>query len=65
MSLAVLVAVAAPPDPVTRAAAQAAARAELSKRAYHRNDPSLIDRGLAWLLKGLSWKGSGRSMREA
>jgi hypothetical protein len=53
MSLAVLVAVGAPPDPVTRAAAQAAARAELSKRAYHRNDPSLIDRGLVWLLKKL------------
>ena len=53
MSLAVLVAVGTPPDPVTRAAAQAAARAELSKRAYHRNDPSLIDRGLVWLLKKL------------
>lgn len=53
MSLAALVAVAAPPDPVTRAAAQAAARAELAKRAYHRNDPSLIDRGLEWFLKKL------------
>lgn len=53
MSLAVLVAAGSPPDPVTRAAAQAAARAELAKRAYHRNDPSLIDRGLVWLLKKL------------
>ena len=41
------------PDPVTRGGAQAAARAELSKRAYHRNDPSLVDRGLKWLLKRL------------
>jgi hypothetical protein len=42
-----------PPDPVTRTAAQAAAKAELSKRAYHRNDPSLIDRGIEWLGKKL------------
>jgi Domain of unknown function (DUF4129) len=53
MSPAVLVAVGTAPDPVTRAAAQAAARAELAKRAYHRGDPSLIDRGLEWLLKKL------------
>jgi len=54
MSLAVWAAVGTPPDPVTRAAAQAAARAELAKRAYHRDDPSLIDRGLEWLIKKLS-----------
>jgi uncharacterized protein DUF4129 len=42
-----------PPDPVTRTAAQAAAKAELSKRAYHRNDPSFIDRGIQWLGKKL------------
>jgi uncharacterized membrane protein len=41
------------PDPVTRGGAQAAARAELAKRAYHRNDPSVVDRGLQWLLKRL------------
>ncbi|HEY3924406.1 MAG TPA: DUF4129 domain-containing protein [Acidothermaceae bacterium] len=41
------------PNPVTRGSAQAAARAELSKRAYHRNDPSVVDRGLEWLLKRL------------
>ena len=41
------------PSPVTRGGAQAAARAELAKRAYHRNDPSLVDRGLEWLLKRL------------
>jgi Domain of unknown function (DUF4129) len=44
---------AGPPSPVTRGGAQAAARAELAKRAYHRNDPSLVDRGLEWLLKKL------------
>jgi len=43
-----------PPDPVTRGGAQAAARAELAKRAYHRGDPSLIDKGLEWLLKKLA-----------
>lgn len=43
----------APPAPVTRDGAQAAARSELSKRAYHRNDPSLIERGVVWLLKKL------------
>jgi len=42
-----------PPDPVTRDGAQAAARAELAKRAYHKNDPSLVDRGIEWLLKKL------------
>lgn len=42
-----------PPAPVTRGGAQAAARAELAKRGYHRNDPSLIDRGFEWLLKRL------------
>jgi len=41
------------PNPVTRGSAQQAARAELAKRAYHRNDPSLVDRGLEWLLKRL------------
>jgi uncharacterized membrane protein len=41
------------PNPVTRGSAQEAARAELAKRAYHRNDPSLVDRGLEWLLKRL------------
>jgi uncharacterized membrane protein len=41
------------PIPVTRGSAQEAARAELAKRAYHRNDPSLVDRGLEWLLKRL------------
>jgi Domain of unknown function (DUF4129) len=46
-------ATAGPPNPVTRDGAQAAARAELAKRGYHRNDPSLIDRGLEWLLKRL------------
>jgi hypothetical protein len=46
-------ATAGPPNPVTRGGAQAAARAELAKRAYHRNDPSLPDRGLEWLLKRL------------
>ena len=43
----------APPAPVTRDGAQSAARSELSKRAYHRNDPSLFERGLVWLLKRL------------
>ncbi|HEY5201535.1 MAG TPA: DUF4129 domain-containing protein [Acidothermaceae bacterium] len=38
---------------MTRGSAQQAARAELAKRAYHRNDPSLVDRGLEWLLKRL------------
>lgn len=46
-------ATAGPPNPITRGSAQAAARAELAKRGYHRNDPSLIDRGLEWLLKRL------------
>jgi hypothetical protein len=46
-------AAAGPPNPVTRGSAQAAARAELAKRAYHRNDPSLVDRGIDWLLKRL------------
>jgi hypothetical protein len=46
-------ATAGPPNPVTRGGAQAAARAELAKRGYHRNDPSLIDRGIEWLLKKL------------
>jgi hypothetical protein len=40
-----------PPKPVTREGAQAAARMELAKRSYHRNDPSLVDRGIEWLLK--------------
>jgi Domain of unknown function (DUF4129) len=48
-----LAAVSPSPNPVTRGSAQAAARAELSKRAYHRNDPSVVDRGLEWLLKRL------------
>lgn len=42
-----------PPDPITRDAAQAAARSEVAKGAYHRNDPSLVNRGLSWLLKRL------------
>ena len=42
---------AASPPPVTRDGAAAAARDELSKRAYHRNDPSLVQRALQWLLK--------------
>jgi Domain of unknown function (DUF4129) len=41
------------PGPVTRGAAQAAARAELTKRGYHRNDPSLVERALVWFLKKL------------
>jgi uncharacterized membrane protein len=41
------------PNPVTRSGAQAAARAELAKRGYHRNDPSLIDRALKWFFKRL------------
>ncbi len=48
-----LAAVPPSPNPVTRGGAQAAARNELAKRAYHRNDPSLVDRGLEWLLKRL------------
>jgi hypothetical protein len=36
-------------DPVTRDAAQAAARDEVAKRAYHRHDPSLAARALSWL----------------
>lgn len=46
-------AAAGPPDPVTRDGAQAAARAELAKRAYHKNDPSLVNRAFEWLLKRL------------
>lgn len=46
-------ATAGPPKPVTRDGAQAAARAELAKRGYHHNDPSLINRGLKWLLTRL------------
>jgi hypothetical protein len=47
------IAATAPPAPVTRDGAQAAARSEVSKRAYHRNDPSLVERALVWLLKKL------------
>lgn len=47
------IAATAPPAPVTRDGAQTAARSELSKRAYHRNDPSLIERALVWLVKKL------------
>jgi Domain of unknown function (DUF4129) len=36
-------------DPVTRDGAQAAARNEVAKRAYHRHDPSLAARALSWL----------------
>jgi hypothetical protein len=54
VSTGLLVTAGSSPDPVTRTAAQAAARAELSKRAYHRGDPSLIDRGLVWLVKKFS-----------
>jgi hypothetical protein len=41
------------PDPVTRDGAAAAARAELSKNAYHQHEPSLVERGVLWLLKQL------------
>lgn len=47
-------ATAGPPNPITRDGAQAAARAELAKRGYHRNDPSLVDRGVEWFLKKLA-----------
>jgi hypothetical protein len=40
-------------DPVTRDAAQAAARNEVAKRAYHRHDPSLAARAFSWLWKRL------------
>jgi len=39
------------PVPVTRDAAQAAARAELSKGAYHRDDPSLPSRVIRWMAR--------------
>lgn len=45
---------AASPPPVTRDGAAAAARDELSKRAYHRDDPSLVQRALQWLVEKLS-----------
>jgi len=44
---------AAPPDPVTRTGAQAAARAEVAKAAYHRHDPSAVQRFISWLAKKL------------
>lgn len=37
------------PVVITREAARQAARRELSKPAYHRNDPSLLQRALDWL----------------
>jgi hypothetical protein len=40
-------------DPVTRNGAQTAARNEFARRGYHRNDPSLVDRALAWFFKRL------------
>jgi hypothetical protein len=39
----------AAPDPVTRTGAQDAARLELSKRAYHHDDPTLAERVLKWI----------------
>ena len=51
MTLLTWIAAGRPPDPVTRDGAAAAARSEVSKRAYHRNDPSLVDRALVWILK--------------
>jgi hypothetical protein len=45
------IAAGSPPDPVTRGGAAAAAKSEVSKRAYHRNDPSLVDRAVVWILK--------------
>jgi hypothetical protein len=44
---------AAPPDPVTRTGAQAAARAEVAKAAYHRHDPSAVQRFIEWAIKKL------------
>jgi hypothetical protein len=43
----------ATPAPVTRDGARRAAQEELSKRAYHRNDPSAFDRALRWLVDRL------------
>jgi hypothetical protein len=47
------IAAGSPPDPVTRGGAAAAARSEVAKRAYHRGDPSLVDRALLWIVKRL------------
>lgn len=43
----------AAPDPVTRTGAQDAARLELSKRAYHHDDPTLAERVLKWIIDRL------------
>ena len=53
-----------PPDPVTRDGAAAAARSEVAKRAYHRGDPSLVDRALIWVFKRVL-KALGASARHA
>jgi len=39
--------------PVSRTDAQHAAQAELAKSAYHRHDPSLIQRALSWVVREL------------
>jgi hypothetical protein len=53
---------AAPPDPVTRTGAQAAARDEVAKSAYHRHDPSALQRLLSWVVKKLlRWLQDGTS----
>jgi Domain of unknown function (DUF4129) len=38
-------------DPVTRPGAQAAARAEVAKSAYHRDDPSWTSKVINWVVK--------------
>ncbi len=40
--------------PITRGSAQAAAQAELAKRAYHRNDPSWVSRIFGWVVHRLA-----------
>ena len=42
-----------PTAPITRDGARAAAQHELAKRAYHRNDPSLVQRVLSWIANRL------------
>ena len=49
----------APLDPVTGDSAQRAARQELRKGAYHRDDPGLISRLLHWVGRRLDWLFSG------
>jgi hypothetical protein len=41
------------PDPVGGSAAERAAREELRKAQYHRDDPSLFSRAVSWLLRRL------------